>query len=868
VESALQNTTIKCTNDFPELNFLAPIKNAKVTQKITTLPNALSGALVDDAKDLMVRTGGYYTLKNWVPASDNGVICSIGQMYTGRFQDNKYTDINVFTNPTNYTYTGSPTPPLSAGSYYKLRKVKSTALSLTFSANFGRIGTYQKFDDGYTTTICPVKWSSIRWGLYDEINDRSFNILTGYWDIVGVPTRTNSNELKVTNPADSYTDILVEVAYLSSFTESLRFYLFQGQVEYDDFSGGYDDRKLPVLSIKSIKLDGEDVVQENELYTSVTGNVAVGENIDVLDYEVEFSDAPTPPNNTSLYYGSAFFDNQLNQLLTVIIGANSVSFMQYIFNSILYTQNEIRKKVYTANVVMQSNVSPFWMKTTLKSDTVMVNSCTFDFKTSQLNAELTEIVPYVYREWAIVSDSEIGSSEWGGSGGQAGTIGGSTPTIDTSNFVVKTGATAQTIEGDVTVNNLYSKGGVVAKTLLPTDSTEWPQAGTGVDGVIKYDGVTLQRNVNGQLYVVTSGGTVVSFGTEVAGQSIQLIVAAITKTLALAGHTHSQYLTTISKAMVEAVLTGVITSHQHNYLPINGGNLTGELTILTNKVWHAGNDGVGSGLDAGLLEGLHAAAFLRTFGTINGNIDTDYGEGSVTFDPNPAGTLPVFSYNIRTLNIGNQFTRRTQLAFPYDVDRMYMRRRSDTGWNDWVEIYSSGVVNKKTVDWYAKNLYGVNGYFDGALVAKYLSSTFATDWPVMTASVLGVAKASGLAVYPTAGDLALRVKHYTTTTTNSWQNKAYSISMDIPITSPASLAANSYHSSTFLYALPTNKCLSCQVTVIPYATGGSPAWIGMQLIASVAKDSTGYWRVFVYNPTSSAVDLTNVRLSIIAQMIE
>lgn len=37
---------------------------------------------------------------------------------------------------------------------------------------------------------------------------------------------------------------------------------------------------------------------------------------------------------------------------------------------------------------------------------------------------------------------------------------------------------------------------------------------------------------------------------------------------ALSSHTHSQYLTSITKSMVEAVLTGNITSHSHNYLSV------------------------------------------------------------------------------------------------------------------------------------------------------------------------------------------------------------------------------------------------------------------------------------------------------------
>jgi len=43
--------------------------------------------------------------------------------------------------------------------------------------------------------------------------------------------------------------------------------------------------------------------------------------------------------------------------------------------------------------------------------------------------------------------------------------------------------------------------------------------------------------------------------------------------------------------MVETVLTGIITSHQHNYMPISGGNFTNPITILSQTVWYAGNSG-------------------------------------------------------------------------------------------------------------------------------------------------------------------------------------------------------------------------------------------------------------------------------------
>jgi len=44
------------------------------------------------------------------------------------------------------------------------------------------------------------------------------------------------------------------------------------------------------------------------------------------------------------------------------------------------------------------------------------------------------------------------------------------------------------------------------------------------------------------------------------------------------------YITGITKAMVEAVLTGAITSHTHSYLPLAGGIMVGDITIQDNKL--------------------------------------------------------------------------------------------------------------------------------------------------------------------------------------------------------------------------------------------------------------------------------------------
>ena len=157
IESALQTASVKCVNDYPELNFLAPIKTAKLTKNITTLPSAFKNALVDDASDLKPRAANSYnTLTNWTVVSDNGlVVFDIGANETDR-KANKYKYINMFVKPTNAPYdtqrlTGNE------GSYFQLRPVQKTPFTLSFNANFGNISSWGRSSaDGYRSYVDPV----------------------------------------------------------------------------------------------------------------------------------------------------------------------------------------------------------------------------------------------------------------------------------------------------------------------------------------------------------------------------------------------------------------------------------------------------------------------------------------------------------------------------------------------------------------------------------------------------------------------------------------------------------------------------------------------------------------------------------------
>lgn len=79
----------------------------------------------------------------------------------------------------------------------------------------------------------------------------------------------------------------------------------------------------------------------------------------------------------------------------------------------------------------------------------------------------------------------------------------------------------------------------------------------------------------------------------------------------------------------------------------------------------------------------HDGIYVRAFRTSNDNIDSDWGQSFKTFDPVPLGTPPEQNPNISLLSIGENFNRRKQLAFIWNNDNIYYRRRIDGSFTNW-----------------------------------------------------------------------------------------------------------------------------------------------------------------------------------------
>jgi len=124
---------------------------------------------------------------------------------------------------------------------------------------------------------------------------------------------------------------------------------------------------------------------------------------------------------------------------------------------------------------------------------------------------------------------------------------------------------------------------------------------------------------NGMNFTSGSGNVTITLGTP------STITSTSTNSVTATSHTHA--------------ITGFsLSTHNHDsvYLKLTGGNLTGQLTateyhitnadtyitstegkIAGNVIWHAGNDGTGSGLDADLLDGNNSTYYLDWNNLIN-----------------------------------------------------------------------------------------------------------------------------------------------------------------------------------------------------------------------------------------------------------
>lgn len=147
-------------------------------------------------------------------------------------------------------------------------------------------------------------------------------------------------------------------------------------------------------------------------------------------------------------------------------------------------------------------------------------------------------------------------------------------------------------------------------------------------------------------------------------------------------HSEAGYITGITKAMVESVLTGNITSHTHTF-----NSLTSKPTTLG-----------GYGIEDWIVKTSTASPdTLKTAGNYKVAIAGTSGNGYN------------FNYGqVLVLCATTDSNTIAQIAAPYDNNNLYFRSGTVSNFTDanhpWRTIYTSGNSNKSDVDWNAANL--------------------------------------------------------------------------------------------------------------------------------------------------------------------
>jgi microcystin-dependent protein len=181
--------------------------------------------------------------------------------------------------------------------------------------------------------------------------------------------------------------------------------------------------------------------------------------------------------------------------------------------------------------------------------------------------------------------------------------------------------------------------------------------------------------------------------------------------------------------------TGTFSQGGHVYVtgspaPTSGANLVWYLASCT--VYDATDvrQGLGSGLDADLLDGLHAVSFASGVAAVSQtNFDLIKQPGLYQYDGTMTGTLPpIGSSNFRTVEVGSN-ARYSQIALPYNADGLCVRRMTDAAWSAWRTVLHDGNYNN-----YAPSLTGAGA--SGASWAIGITGNAATATKA-TATVTG-----------------------------------------------------------------------------------------------------------------------------------
>jgi hypothetical protein len=153
----------------------------------------------------------------------------------------------------------------------------------------------------------------------------------------------------------------------------------------------------------------------------------------------------------------------------------------------------------------------------------------------------------------------------------------------------------------------------------------------------------------------------------------------------------------------------------------------GGFNVSGSTVWHAGNDGSGSGLDADTVDGVQADSIVygNARGTnqsiTNNNNDLDK-TGYYTadaFTTRPSGVANwMYIEHIKLYNDNTAYQK--QLGYDTYDDRMWVRTKNAGTWSSWKQIWTSDVFANNSTNW--NTAYGWGNHAS----ASYATTSYVT----------------------------------------------------------------------------------------------------------------------------------------------
>ena len=446
----------------------------------------------------------------------------------------------------------------------------------------------------------------------------------------------------------------------------------------------------------AIGLSGADVTVKGNLTISGTTTTVNSTTVEIGDNIIQLNGTgatnaglvvrdATAPNTVS---GSLLWDSTNDNWVAGALGSEQRLVRETEFNNAVTRIGNVETSTGSVNSFTSSINTT--IKSKLNTDTVMSGS----YLGTATTANLSENASYLYytdarvktklnAEGVVSGSAQITLSATTGYGSviNQALLTTSTPTFSTVSATTFTGA----LSGNATT----------ATALTSMNISQFTNNSAYLTGITSGNVTTAlgftpynATNPSGYISSITSGNVTTALGytpynaTNPNGYITGINSSAVTTALG-----YTPYNATNPSGYISSITSGNVTTAL-GYTPYNSTNPNGYITGISFA-------SVSS--KPTTLSGYGITDSIKSNGTLTGNIDSDWGESFTTFDPIPTGTPPLQSPNIRTINIGANYDRRTQLAFDYNTDGAYFRRRTNSAWTTWREFIHSGNIGSQTV---------------------------------------------------------------------------------------------------------------------------------------------------------------------------